>query len=36
MKAKSKSAKFRNLVARSGVIYYQRRMATRREVTSGS
>jgi len=36
MKSKPKGAKYRNLVARSGVIYYQRRMATRREVTSGS
>jgi hypothetical protein len=36
MKSKPKGAKYRNLTARSGVIYYQRRVATRREATSGN
>ena len=35
MRAKPKGAKYRNLTARSGVIYYQRCMATGREVTGG-
>ncbi len=36
MRAKPKGAKYRNFTVRSGVIYYQRRMATRREVTGGN
>jgi hypothetical protein len=35
MKSKPKGAKCRNLTARSGVIYYQRRIVTGREVTNG-
>ena len=35
MKAKPKGTKFRNLTARSGVIYYQRRVGERNREIAG-